>query len=94
MELGGSRCGTAVFPELDIALGTQGTPFDEAAFLSHEILDSHRLVREDLLWSEMRTDPMPFSAHLEMIADQVPILAIRAGDQDGSLVVALLGEAV
>jgi hypothetical protein len=94
VELGGSRCGTTVFPELDITLGAQGAPSDETALLSHQILDCYRFVREDLLGSDMRTDPMPFFAHLEMIADQVPVLAIRARNQDRSLVVALLGKAV
>lgn len=34
------------------------------------------------------------SAHLEMVADQVAVLAVGAGDEHGAMVVALLGQAM
>lgn len=38
----------AVFPELDIAFGTQGAALDEVAIVSHEVFDGDGLVGEDL----------------------------------------------
>ena len=73
-----SRRGGAVLPKLDVAVFTQRAPFDELALLPHEILDRDLAVAEDV----------------EVVAYDVSVTALRAGDQDAAVVVALLRDVV
>ena len=72
------RRGGAVLPELDIAVFAQRAPLDELALLPHEILDGDLAVTEDV----------------EVVAYDVPVAALGAGDQHAAVVVALLGDVV
>lgn len=78
MEVGGSRRGAAVVPELNVTVGAQRALLDEMSFVPHEILNRDRFVCKDL----------------EMVTDQVPIFAVRTSYQDRSMMVALFGQAM
>jgi hypothetical protein len=64
--------------ELNIPLRVQRALFDEVTLFPHKVLDGDGFVGEDF----------------EMVANQVPILAVWARDQDSSVVVSLLGQAM
>lgn len=86
---------STVVPELHVTLRVQGTLFEELAFLRKDVFQGDGLVGEDLNVSmavacEIRT----WITNLQVIGDEVSVLAARTCDQDGSMVVALLGHAV
>lgn len=67
-----------VLPKLDVAILTEGAPLDELALLAHDIFDGNLTVTKDT----------------EVVADDVSVAALGAGDQDGAAVVALLRDCV
>lgn len=70
--------GGAVLPELDVAVLAEGAALDELTLLAHEVLDGQAVVAKDV----------------EVVADDVTVAARGAGDENGAVVVALLGDIV
>lgn len=95
MKLCGAGCRCAVFPKLDVAFCAQRAFLDEASFLAHKVLNGDGLVGKDLfVISVCMTMGTRAIRYLEMIADQMSVLTARALDQDCSMMVALLGQAM
>ncbi len=67
-----------VLPELDVAILAEGAPLDKLALLAHDVLDGNLTVTKDT----------------EVVADDVSVAALGAGDQDGAVVIALLRDGV
>lgn len=65
-------------PELDIAILAQTPPLNQLALLPHQILNGD----------------LPVAKDVEVIADDVTVVALRAGDEDRAGVVPLLGDVV
>lgn len=67
-----------VRPELDVPVLAQGATLDELALFAHEVLDRQLLVAKDA----------------KVVANDMTIAALGAGDENGAGVVTLLGDIV
>lgn len=79
-------------PELDIAIGSDGTSLHIFALFSHDVLDCKTGIGKYLYHSDSVS---PFEvgfreSHFQVISDQMFVLASWAGDKDGSSMIALL----
>lgn len=73
-----SHGGSAILPELEVAILAEGAPLDEAPALAHQLLDGDTGSAEEV----------------EVVGDDVAVAAGGAGDEHAAVVVALLGDVV